>query len=362
MSWSSPSPNAVPVRPALDAVPVYSSALASSTPVTVRASSNEAPDGVSAAVRDAVSARLERPNRYPVLGGRDLIAAVAQWLGADPAEIAVADGSLSLLNYLLLAHCAPGAGVVLPWRSYEAYPICVLTAGGVPVRVPNRTDGAHDLDALASAIGEGTSAVLLCSPNNPTGVALTHDEIAAFLRHVPGHVLVVLDEAYRDFDDRADRPRSRELLSAHPNLVLLRTFSKAYGLAGMRVGYAVGHPGIITAVRKILPPFPVGALSVVAAIAALGDDAHREGIVGGVRTQRDEVVRMLADHRIPAFATASNFIWLPLGERSGVLEAICAEFGMSTRVFDGEGIRISLGEPGLVEALKAALERFASES
>lgn len=360
MSWSTAQGGTVPARPQLGEVPVYSSALVSAVPVRLRASSNEAPDGLSPAVRDAVLDRLERPNRYPVLGGIDLIRALADRLDADPAEIAVADGSLSLLNYLLLSHVAPGARVVIPWRSYEAYPICVLTAGGEPVRVLNRADGGHDVEAMIAAVDERTAGLILCSPNNPTGVGLTHGEVSEVLSRVPRQVLVVLDEAYLDFDDRADRPRARELVAAHANLVLLRTFSKAYGLAGLRVGYGLGHPDVITAVRKILPPFPVSALSVAAAIAALDDEAHREAIVARVRAQRSAVLDMLTAAGIPASATHANFVWMPLGPRSAALGALCADAGISTRVFEGEGLRLSLGEPGLVAALAEVLPRFAA--
>jgi len=361
MTWSSAPVSRVRARAELDAVPVYSSALASATPVSIRASSNEAPDGVSPAVRDAVHARLEKPNRYPVLGGVDLIAAVAESLRADLAEIAVADGSLSILNYLLLAHLDHGERVVLPWRSYEAYPICVLTAGGEPVLVPNLPDGAHDVEGLiATASSTNARVVVLCSPNNPTGTALTHDQVAEVLGRVSDDTLVILDEAYLDFDDRSDRPRGRDLVAAHPNLVLLRTFSKAYGLAGMRVGYAVSHPAIIAATRKILPPFPVGALSVAAALAALEDDAHRAAIVDTVLQQRKRVDALLRANGHAPTASRANFVWIPLGDRSAELGAICADLGISTRVFSGEGIRISLGEPGLVDALGKALSRFAS--
>lgn len=360
MSWSTLPAGTVPARPQLGGVPVYSSALASAVPVRVRASSNEAPDGLSPAVRDAVLDRLARPNRYPMLGGTDLIRAISDRLEADPAEVAVADGSLSLLNYLLLAHVAPGARVVLPWRSYEAYPICVLTAGGEPVPVDNRADGGHDLERMIAAVDDRTAALVLCSPNNPTGVGLTHAEVAEVLSRVPAHVLVVLDEAYLDFDDRDDRPRARELVAAHANLVLLRTFSKAYGLAGLRVGYGLGHPDVIAAIRKILPPFPVSALSVAAAVAALDDDAHREAIVARVRAQRSRVTEMLGTAGIPVTATQANFVWMPLGPRSAELGALCADAGISTRVFAGEGLRLSLGEPGLVEALTEVLPRFAA--
>lgn len=358
MTWSTVAAGTVPSRAELAAVPVYSSALASAVPVRMRASSNEAPDGLSPLVQDAVLERLRRPNRYPVLGGVDLIGALAERLGADPAEIAVADGSLSLLNYALLSHVTPGSRVVIPWRSYEAYPICVLTAGAEPVRVANRPDGGHDLEAMIAAVDDRTAAMILCSPNNPTGVALTHDDIADVLRRVPDHVLVVLDEAYLDFDDRPERPRGRELVAVHPNLLLLRTFSKAYGLAGLRVGYGLGHPDVIAATRKILPPFPVAALSVAAALAALDDDAHHDAIVAGVHAQRAVLVDLVTATGLPVCRTEANFVWLPLGRRSAELGALCADAGISTRVFDGEGVRISLGEPGLIEILREVLPKF----
>ncbi|GAA1001958.1 aminotransferase class I/II-fold pyridoxal phosphate-dependent enzyme [Subtercola frigoramans] len=343
-------------RAALAAIPAYSSAPASAVPVSIRASSNEAPDGVSSLVKAAVLARLETANRYPLLGATEVARAIADHLGADESEVAVADGSLSLLNYLLLAYCTPGSTVVAAWRSYEAYPICIRTAGAEPVLVPNTPDGGHDLDAMAAAVNASTAAVIVCTPNNPTGVALTHTAIIRFLAQVPPRVLVVLDEAYLDFDDSADPPRSRELLAAHANLAVLRTFSKAYGLAGLRMGYVVAHPKVIGSLRKVLPPFPVSALTAAAAVAAIGDQAYREAIVCAVIDQRAALVRMLDQRGVAHTDSRSNFVWLPLGDASQTLGALCAERGMSTRVFAGEGIRVSLGEPGLLEAFTDAID------
>jgi histidinol-phosphate aminotransferase len=358
MGWSNDAvAGRMPVpRAALAAIPAYSSAPASEVPVVVRASSNEAPDGLSDLVRIAVLERLETANRYPVLGAPDLARALAAHLGADETEVAAADGSLSLLNYLLLSYCTPGSTVVAAWRSYEAYPICIRTAGAEPVLVPNTADGGHDLDAMAAAVTDSTTAVIVCTPNNPTGAALAHSAIAAFLARIPERVLVVLDEAYVDFDDSDDVPRSRELLAAHPNLAVLRTFSKAYGLAGLRMGYVVTHPEVVRTLRKVLPPFPVSSLAAVAAIAALDDQSHRERIVQTVIEQREAVGRMLAERGLPHTRSRSNFVWLPLGERSTQLGRLCAERGMSTRVFAGEGIRVSLGEPGLVAVLTGAVD------
>jgi len=360
MGWSTPGDPVPPHRPDLDALDDYSAPVKSAVPVSVRASSNEARDGLSPAVRAAVTARLETVNRYPQLGGGDLAATIATHLGAAPEEVVAADGALSLLNYVLLAHCRPGSRVVHAWRSYEAYPICVRTAGAEPVGVPTTPAGAHDLAAMAAAVDEHTAAVVVCTPNNPTGAALTHTEVAGLLAGLPPHVLVVLDEAYADFvdPDASDPVRARELLAAYPQLVVLRTFSKAYGLAGLRVGYAVAAPPVVRAVRKILPPFAVNALAEVAVAAALGDPAHRDAIVAEVRAQRAEVERLVADHGVPVVPSQANFVWLPLGAASAELGRLCAEQGVSTRVFAGEGIRVSVGEPELPARLAAALGSF----
>ena len=359
MSWTSPSdPAPLREREELDSLLPYSAATKGGTPVTVRASSNEASDGVSPAVLDAVTRRLATINRYPQLGLGDLAATIAEHVGAAPDEVIAADGSLSVLNYLLLTYCPPGSQVVMAWRSYEAYPICVRTAGAQPVAVPNSPDGGHDLPAILAAIGPQTSAVLLCTPNNPTGTAIAHDALAAFIEQVPQRVLVVVDEAYLDFATAGDVVRTRELMAHHGNVVSLRTFSKAWGLAGIRVGYLVASAAICLAVRKILPPFPVNALAEAAIPAALTDPAFRRRIVTTAVGQRAEVFAVLDRHGLPHSDSQANFVWLPLGERSDELGALCARLGMSTRVFTGEGIRISLGEPDVVPTLARALELF----
>lgn len=360
MSWSTVEtlPQVAP-KPGVDEIPDYSSALTTSVPITLRASSNEARDGLSRAVEKAVVARLATINRYPTLGAGDTAALVAAKIGARTEEVALADGSLSILNYLLLTYVRPGQGVVYAWRSYEAYPICVRTAGGTPRGLPNRPDGTHDLAAMATAVDGDTAVVILCSPNNPTGTALTHREVSDFLAALPATVLVVLDEAYIDFDTRDEAPRSRELLAEHPNLVILRTFSKAFGLAGIRVGYAVAHPEVIRNLRKLLPPFTVNALAQVAVAAALEDEPARDEIVSSVIAQRSQVVRLLDRYGVPYVGSHANFVWLPLGVASDRLGMLCAARGLSTRVFSDEGIRISLGEPALLAVLDDALDVFA---
>lgn len=342
-------------RPEVLDVPVYSRAAASSVPVTIRASSNEAPFGPSPAVCAAVTARLASADLYPVIGAEDLNQALADALGLTPAEIASADGSLSLLNYLLLTYCRPGSQVVFSWRSYEAYPICVLTAGAVPVPVPSTASGSHDLTAMREAITEHTAAVIICSPNNPTGAHVTHSELVAFLDSVPQQVLVVLDEAYRDFDLDADAPRALDLHERYPNLVVLRTFSKAYGLAGLRIGFAIGAPDVIENTRRILPPFPVNALAVEAALVALSEDEPRHRTVAKVVHDRDDLQTRAQRLGVPFVPSHSNFVWFPLGESADELGRACAQQGMSVRVFPGEGTRISVGFDGVADAFERAV-------
>lgn len=346
-------PGPPPARPEITALPDYSSARAGSVPITIRASSNEAPFGPGALVVDAVTERLRSAHRYPELGAVTLTRAIAEQLGLDPDQVVAADGSLSLLNYLLISHCRPGSTVVHPWRSYEAYPICIRTAHAEPRAVANLPDGSHDLAAMAAAIGPDTAAVILCSPNNPTGAGLSHDAVAAFLAEVPPSVLVVLDQAYVDFVTDPQAVRGLELLPAHPNLVLLRTLSKAYGLAGLRIGHLLAHPQLCRAVRKIVPPFAVSALAETAALAALVDLPHRDRIVTAVIDQRGPVTELLRRHGLPVVPSEANFVWLPLGDRAAEFGARCADAGLGTRVFDGEGVRISLGEPDLPNRLSS---------
>jgi histidinol-phosphate aminotransferase len=342
-------------RTGIARIPVYSAALPGTTPVLFRASSNEAATAPSEAVVAAVTSATRAGNRYPALHGADLVAALAVAVGQPASRIAVGDGSLSLLNYLLLAFLEPGHKVVYAWRSYEAYPICVLTCGGEPAAVPLAADHSHDLDAMAAAIDENTDVIILCNPNNPTGTAFGADALAAFLARVPSHVLVVLDEAYRDFTGAAVAFEATELLEQHPNLVLLRTFSKAYALAGMRVGYLVGSEEIVAAVAAVLPPFPVAAAGVAAAVTSLGEPVVREALVRTVVADRERMTRVLTAAGLPVVPGHGNFLWIPLGDEAAELAGRLRQAGITVRLFAGEGLRITVGEPGLDQAVALAL-------
>jgi histidinol-phosphate aminotransferase len=205
----------------------------------------------------AVADAAATMNRYPDMGCTSLYAALARRLAVEPQQLAAGTGSVAVLYHLLQAFCEPGDEVVYAWRSFEAYPIAVSVTGATSVQVPLTADARHDLEAMAAAVTDRTKVVVVCTPNNPTGPAVTHRQLADFVARVPPHVLVVVDEAYREFvrtDDPADPMR---LLPQHPNLVVMRTFAKAYGLAGLRVGYLVAERSVATAVRACALPFGV---------------------------------------------------------------------------------------------------------
>ena len=347
-------------RASISRIPVYSSALPSAVPILFRASSNEAPTAPSPAVIAAVLERAGRGNRYPVIHGADLIEALSESMNLPATRISVGDGSLSLLNYLLLAFVEPGHRVVYAWRSYEAYPICVLTAGGEPVEIPVAADFSHNLDAMAAAVDNQTDVVILCNPNNPTGTAFGRKALVAFLESVPRRVIVVLDEAYREFvDPTVVAPfDATELQEVYPNLVILRTFSKAYALAGFRVGYLIAGEPISAALASVLPPFPVAAAGVSAAIAALGEPEVTARLVETIHGERQAITAVLLAAGLPVVPSSTNFVWIPVGAASDALAQRLRESGISIRLFAGEGVRITVGEPGLPAALESALDGF----
>ncbi|HYG94834.1 MAG TPA: histidinol-phosphate transaminase [Nocardioides sp.] len=308
-------------------------------------SSNENPypplPGVVAAAERAVAAM----NRYPDMGCAELYGALSVRLGVPTDQLAAGTGSVAMIYHLLTAYCGPDDEVVHAWRSFEAYPIAVTAAGAAGVPVPVTADARHDLDAMAAAVTERTRVVLLCTPNNPTGPALTHSEVTAFLAKVPRHVVVAVDEAYVEFVRMPDRLDGLALLRDNPNVVVLRTFSKAYGLAGFRVGYAVAAPPIASALRAVSLPFGVSAVAQAAAVASLDAEAELLERVDAIAAERERFVAGLRDAGREVPDAQGNFVWFDLGERAADLVAAAEEVGVTVRGFAGEGVRVSVGEP-----------------
>lgn len=316
-------------------------------------SSNENPYPPLPGVVEAATRAVEVMNRYPDMGSRALYEALAERLGVPVEDLAAATGSVALIYQLLQAFCEPGDEVVYAWRSFEAYPIAVTAAGARSVQVPLRADGHHDLDAMAEAITERTRVVMVCTPNNPTGPAVSQAELDAFLARVPEHVVAVVDEAYLEFVRMDDAVDGLATYRAHPNVVLFRTFSKAYGLAGFRVGYAVAQPEVAGALRAVSLPFGVSAVAQAAAVASLEAGEELLARVDALVVERDRVEAGLraAGWEVPD--AQGNFVWFALGERTAEFAAACDEAGIVVRPFAGEGCRVSIGE---VEANDRLLE------
>lgn len=311
-------------------------------------SSNENPypplDGVAAAIREVDF------NRYPEASSRALRERIGERWGVLPEQVIVGPGSVTLIAYLIWATCTPEDAVLYSWRSFEGYPMLVGSAGVRPIEVPNRPDGGHDLDAMAAAITDRTRLVLLCSPNNPTGPVITRAEFEAFMAAVPRTMLVVLDEAYGEFVTDPDAVRGEEELARHPNLVVLRTFSKAYGLAGLRVGYGLGAGYIIDALRAVSLPLAVTEVAQEAALASLDHEAALLERVGHIVERRERVRAGLIAQGWQVPDAQGNFVWLPTASRTAEIAERFERDGLVVRAL-GDGIRISIGEEESVERL-----------
>jgi histidinol-phosphate aminotransferase len=318
---------------------------------TYKLSSNENPYPPLPGVLATAQQAAEAMNRYPDMGCVALYDALATKLGVGTEQLAAGTGSVALIYHLLSAYCGLGDEVVHAWRSFEAYPIAITAAGATGVKVPVTADGRHDLAAMATAVTERTRVVLLCTPNNPTGPALAHAEVAAFVSSVPASVLVVLDEAYLEFVRMADPVDGLALLREHPNVVLLRTFSKAYGLAGLRVGYAVAAAEVAGALRAVSLPFGVSSVAQAAAVASLAHEVELLARVDALVGERDRLVAGIAAAGWSVPEPQGNFVWFDLGERTVELAATFGDAGLSVRPFAGDGMRISVGEPEATDRL-----------
>ena len=310
-------------------------------------SSNESPYPPLPSVLEAIAEAAQHTNRYPDLAASAVVQALADKLDVPAEHVVVGCGSVGVATQLVEAFAGPGDEVVYAWRSFEAYPIIVQVAGATAVPVPLTSGAVHDLDAMAAAITPRTRIVLVCNPNNPTGTAVHRAPLEAFLDAAPSDCLIVLDEAYREFNRDPDVPDAVTLYRDRPNVAVLRTFSKAYGLAGLRVGYAVAHPAVADAIRMTSVPFAVSSIAQAAAVASLQPVAERELLerVDVTVSERARVSTALraAGWHIPD--SEANFVWLATGQATESSAAACADAGVVVRPFAGEGLRVTIGEP-----------------
>lgn len=313
-------------------------------------SSNENPFDPLPGVLEAVQSATAL-NRYPDASAARLRERIAERFGVGADSVHVAAGSVSILAQLVQATSGPGDEVVYAWRSFEAYPWLAVVAGATAVQVPLTADARHDLPAMAAAITDRTRAVIVCTPNNPTGPIVTQEEFDAFVAQVPADVLVILDEAYAEFVTDPDAVDGQRVLRAadRPNVVVLRTFSKAFGLAGLRVGYAVGHPRILDAARSTAIPLSVTNHAEEAALASLDAEAALLERAQTIAERRDRLADALraAGWNVPQ--AQGNFVWLPAAEQTLAIAEAFEAAGLIVRPFAGDGIRISVGEEASVE-------------
>jgi histidinol-phosphate aminotransferase len=320
-------------------------------------SSNESPYGPLPSVREVIADAGGLVNRYPDNGCTALIEAIAARHGVPAEHIAVGCGSVGVAQMLLEAIGEPGVEVVYAWRSFEAYPTLADLAGVTSVRVP-LTEETHDLRAMADAVTDRTGLVFVCNPNNPTGTVVRRRELEEFFDRVPEDCLIVLDEAYTEYVRDPEVPDGLELYADRPNLAILRTFSKAYGLAGLRVGFMVAPESIAGQVRKTYLPFSVNSVAQAAAVASLKAEGELLERVESTVKERERVHATLTAQGWQLPTSEANFVWLRLGEDTMVFSAACDAAGVSVRPFAGEGARVSIGSPEENDAFLAVAELY----
>ncbi len=316
----------------------------------IKLASNESPWGPHPAVLEAVGRAAAGANRYPDQYASLLRGRIADRFERDPGGIAVSNGSCEILLAAALALCEPGAELIFAWPSFSMYPQLAPLAGAREVRVPLNEAYEHDLDAMATEITAATQLVIVCNPNNPTGTCLPPDRVGEFLEKVPSHVTVILDEAYVEMQVLDHPDATVDLLDDFPNLVLLRTFSKVYGLAGLRCGYALGSARFRAAVDAVRQPFSVNLLSQAAGAEAI---LHADDVLDRVEktvAERLGVEEELHGLGLRTAQTQANFSWVDLGDRdeASIVEGL-GRAGVIVRPgtpLGGPGhIRVSFGTP-----------------
>lgn len=314
-------------------------------------SSNENPYPPLPAVLEAIAESTL--NRYPDSSALALRERLGEKFGVSAECVQVGSGSVAVLAQLISAAAAPGDEVIYAWRSFEAYPMLVAITGATSVAVPNMADHRHDLAAMLAAITDRTRMIIVCSPNNPTSTIVSHDEFVAFMAQVPTTVLVILDEAYAEFVTDDTAVNGPTVIHEYPNLVLLRTFSKAYGLAGLRVGYAIGEEYVMDAARAVAIPLSVTEPAQRAAVVSLDNEPELLARVASLASLRDKVYERLVAQGWNLPKPHGNFVWLPLGQSTATAAGIFESQGIVVRAL-GEGVRVSVGETESVEKLLRA--------
>ncbi|MDG5486879.1 histidinol-phosphate transaminase [Mycolicibacterium gadium] len=327
------------LRPELADIPAYTPG--KTVPGAIKIASNETVHGPLPSVRAAIEKATDNINRYPDNGYVELREHLAKHVNFSPEHISVGCGSVSLCQQLIQITSTVGDEVLFGWRSFEIYPLQVRTAGATPVQVP-LTDHTYDLDAMLAAITDRTRLIFVCNPNNPTSTVVDPEKLASFVDAVPSDILIAIDEAYVEYIRDGLLPDSLGLVRNHPNVVVLRTFSKAYGLAGLRIGYAVADPDIITALGKVYVPFTATSVSQAAAIACLDAADELLARTDAVVAERTRVTEALLDAGYTVPPSQANFVWLPLPGRAQEYASAAADSRIIVRPYGEDGVRVTV--------------------
>ncbi|WP_051342285.1 pyridoxal phosphate-dependent aminotransferase [Pseudonocardia spinosispora] len=293
-------------------------------------------------VVEAALRGLEHAQGYPGWDAAGLRSELAHHYSTTTDHVVAAAGSAAVIAQAMLV--ARAGELVLPWPSFEALP-GLASARGLTVRLTElrASDGAVDLDAVLAALNPSTSMILICTPNSPTGGGLRHRELVEFLAFVPESVLVLIDQAYAEFADHPDPPRPIDLTAVHPGVLVTRTFSKAYGLAGLRVGYGLARPDLTSRVELAGVPYAISAAAEGAAIEALRQPEALRAAVRRVRAERTTLADGLRDHHLQVRTGHGNFVWLPMPAQVPEVVQTLAARGVLVKGYPGHGIRISVG-------------------
>lgn len=363
--------SAVYPRPVLNTLPAYQ---AGKPPVEVagvvpyKLASNENPYAPIKAATDAIvtAATAELVQRYPDTTYTQLRKLIGDTYEVPAEHVTVGAGSLGVLTALVQTFAGTNDDgtadeVIIPWRSFEAYPIVIRTSGAKDVMVPLRGNGELDLEAMLAAITDKTRMIMLCTPNNPTGTVLTTQAVQDFMARVPEHILVVVDEAYVEFIRNDDAVDGLSMYRDYANVAVLRTFSKAHGLANLRIGYSVAPDHISQPLKVIHPPFATSMIASEAAYASMSNMDEVMHNTEKVVVERDRVWKALDALGYNPPVSQANFVWLPLGEQATAFAQACEAQALSVRAFAPEGVRVSIGEVEANDRLISVATDFAEQ-
>ncbi len=327
----------------------------------VKLASNESPEGPFPGVSEAIARVLVGSNRYPDSDVHDLTKAMAADLGVREEQVWFGAGSTGLLGAIALSLGGPGTSAVYAWPSFVMYRIISRWAATEAIEVPLDTDHRHDLDAMRDAVRDDTTVVYVCNPNNPTGTIVSGEGLSAFIDSVPDSALVVVDEAYHHFVSDISYRSFLDAVTQRPNVLVLRTFSKVYGLAALRIGYAVGDAGLLDKLRRTQAPFTVSSVAQAAAMASLRDEAEMKRRVDANAAGRHHLAGVLSERGLDHADSHTNFVYFRLGEDSQAVASSFVRRGVIVRPLSSGWIRVTIGTPHENERFVSALDGAIAE-